>query len=315
MKLDDDVKHGGADRTLERVDMNQGGADRTVERARAAQDAAVSSARRANLVAGALWSRGLVPESEAEMARALRVILDAWTPTANGADGQSGAGLDAPAAEGALAALARAGYSNIGRLETALTAASAAQTPPTEVTFSLISGECERLIRFTARALLTPEQIRRRRLVARVGLAGALLIVALASMRLWLTPHATASAVYGPGMPAAHVIDGDEATEWLLRDNEAGSVDITFPVRRTVRAVHIVNAHNRTFLDRAARDVRVTAFARHQVLGTAAGSFASLTAERSVLTLPLVAEGVTRLRVEVLSFFGVGGGVAEVVVK
>ena len=64
-----------------------------------------------------------------------------------------------------------------------------------------------------------------------------------------------------------------------------------------MRAVQVVNAHNRTFLDRAARDVRVTAFARHQVLGTATGSFASLTAERRV-TLPLVAEGVTRVHVE-----------------
>ena len=51
--------------------------------------------------------------------------------------------------------------------------------------------------------------------------AGALLIVALVSMRLWLRPHAMASTVYGPGMPAAHVIDGDEETEWLLsRDKE-----------------------------------------------------------------------------------------------
>ena len=80
--------------------------------------------------------------------------------------------------------------------------------------------------------------------------------------------------------------------------------------------MHIVNGHNRTFLDRAARDVRVTAFARHQVLGTAAGSFASLTAERRCWNCAAGRRrGHARLRVEVLSFFGVGGGVAEVVVK
>ena len=148
MNLDDDVKHRGADRTLERVDMKQDGADRTVERARAAQEAAISSARRANLVAGALWSRGLVPESQAEITRA--------PPSSSTLGRRRRTSLTVRAApswtrrppKGALAALARAGYSNIGRLETALTAARAAQTPPTEATFSLISGERECLLRF-----------------------------------------------------------------------------------------------------------------------------------------------------------------------
>ncbi len=296
--------------------LKHGDADRTVERARAAQEAAVSSARRAKLVAGALWSRGLVPESQAEMARALLVILDAWTPAANGADGQSGAGLDAPAAEGALAALARAGYSDIGRLETALTAARAAQAPPTEATFSLISGECERLIRFTARVLRTPEQIQRRRLVARASVAGALLIVALASIRLWLWPHATASAVYGPGMPAAHVIDGDEATEWLLRDNESGLGRHHVPgPTRGARGANRERAQPHLRRSRGPRragdGVRPTPGAGH-------GDRQLRQSDRRTIGADLAAgrrRGHAGLHVEVLSFFGVGGGLAEVVVK
>lgn len=58
--------------------------------------------------------------------------------------------------------------------------------------------------------------------------------------------------------------------------------------------------------------VRVTAFENDRVLATAEGAFANVSTERSALDLPLDGKNVTRVRAEVLSVLGQGGGFAEV---
>ena len=92
-------------------------------------------------------------------------------------------------------------------------------------------------------------------------------------------------------------------------------IDVMFPTARSVHSVRLVNSHNLFYADRAARAVRVTAFAGPNEAASVEGSFARLTQERSVLDLPLEAKGVTRVRVELLSYFKTGGGLAEVEVR
>jgi hypothetical protein len=103
-----------------------------------------------------------------------------------------------------------------------------------------------------------------------------------------------------------------EATEWLLPDATPGWVDVMFHSARAVHRITLVNSHNVFYLDRAAQAVRVTAFTERGKAASVEGSFPELTAERSAIELPLEAQGVTRIRVDVLSYFKLGGGLAEI---
>jgi len=73
-----------------------------------------------------------------------------------------------------------------------------------------------------------------------------------------------------------------------------------------------VNAHNEWYLDRASRKVRVTAYSEAGPVGSVEGEFQKFSQDRSVLDLPLEAQNVVRVRVEVLTFFKRGGGFAEI---
>ena len=79
--------------------------------------------------------------------------------------------------------------------------------------------------------------------------------------------------------------------------------------------MRLVNAHNAFYLDRATHRARVTAFGEGGSETTVEGSFDAIVRQRSVLDLDLRATQVTRVRVEVLSFFLTGGGLAEVEVR
>lgn len=265
--------------------------------------------------ARALFREGLVPECHEYMVSALRVLLEAWGSVGPPAEQ---ANLEpVRAQEQALAELARAGYRHTDRLRAALAAtaepSSSAASLPANVDWIWV--EVERLARLSARRAMTPRARKlawwRRGLVSALVLGLALLV----AMRLWGRPHVRASAVISEAHPAANAIDGLEATEWLLPDATAGWVDVLFPSSRTVHGVRLVNAHNVFYADRAARAVRVTAFTAQNKAASVEGSFARLTQDRSVLDLSLEARGVTRLRVEVLTYFQVGGGLAEIEVR
>jgi hypothetical protein len=258
----------------------------------------VASARRARAAGAALWREGLVAESQAQLDQALRVALRTWAPAGDEQE--------------ALVALDRAGYRGLARLQAAL-----AVRPPvaTEGAFDLTSGEAERLVRFSVRRHRSPGARRRRRWLAAGGLAAAMVLAGVVAGRLWLRPRASASAVYASEFAVANALDGEDETEWLLPDQQDGWLQIVFPWSRRVHGVELVNAHNRTYHDRGAKEVRVTAFSDYQPLASATGTFAAAPGDRSTLQLPLEARGVTHLRVEVLSHFGRSGGLADVRVR
>jgi hypothetical protein len=130
--------------------------------------------------------------------------------------------------------------------------------------------------------------------------------------RLWGRPVVSASGVYSTDHTAANAFDGLDATEWLLPDRQVGWLDIRFASSRKLRRVRLLNSHNIYFMDRAAERVKVTAYGKRGPIATAQGRFAKINGKRSPLDLSLSADAAVRIRVEVLSYFGSGGGLAEV---
>jgi hypothetical protein len=279
--------------------------------------AALHEAQRALAAGEALWRGGLVPEAHAAMASTLRATLRAWA-AANVPEEPSGAETRS---DQTLAALAAAGYRDVDRLRAALAAtggADATTAPPApraEADVEWIWAEVERLLRFVSRRLRSARARKRARIRGGAVAGAAILLALVLGVRMWGRPRVRASDRFGPEYPASYAVDGIESTEWLLPDRAEGWLDVTFRSARRVRRVVLVNSHNRNHLDRAAERVRVTAYSDQGQVGAAEGTFPAPKAERSALELPLDARNVTSLRIEVLSYFGLGGGLAEVEVR
>ena len=110
----------------------------------------------------------------------------------------------------------------------------------------------------------------------------------------------------------APALDGLEGTEWLLPETTPGWIDVLPPKPRALKRVRLTNAHNEYYLDRASKKVRVTAFSEAGPVGSVEGAFEEFKQDTSILDLRLEAQNVVRVRIEVLSFFKRGGGLAEI---
>jgi hypothetical protein len=264
----------------------------------------------------ALFRDGILMECHAYLALALRSLLDAWA-TNDGPQGDDASTAD-ERREQALQALERAKYRHIVRL-TAAYRAVADEAPRAahsaalgERDFDWIWPEVDRLQRFTVRHF-APAETRRR---AYIRLAFVLVpIVLVASMVFGLKcgrPEVVASLTYDGPFPAEQAVDGLEATEWLLPDGTPGWIDVNFKKPRSVSRVTLVNCHNGPFVDRSSGKVRVIAFSNNKVVATAEGAFDKISGEHAALDLPLAGKDITRVRAEVLSHLGRGGGFAEV---
>jgi hypothetical protein len=259
------------------------------------------------------------------MANALAILMGAWA-SHDGEEETSTTGKPDAPADHAIAALERAGYPGVDGLRAALVArpTPADGTDPSaqkgtddalvarQPHWDVIWAEIERLYYFSVRRL--DPRVRRQQMRARVGLAAGLALVFMAVFlwRLWGRPVASASAVYSIHHPAANAIDGLMATEWLLPNATTGWLQINFSSPRTIHSVRLMNAHNIHFQDRASEKVRVIAYRGHQPVASAEGRFAAIVAGPSPLNLILRADSVTHIRIDVLSFFKSGGGLAEV---
>ncbi|MEO7036681.1 MAG: hypothetical protein ABI548_22225 [Polyangiaceae bacterium] len=278
-------------------------------------NAALNQARRASASGRALFREGLIPECHSHMVTAQHALIEAWREREPRVAESAESATDPQ--EQALAALARAGYRRLSRLRAALAATAdlnRASLPVDAASLDpqLIWAEVERLTRFSERSF-TPPQVRWRtrwRWAAAAVLAG--LIALLFVERLRARPHAHASAEYSDDYAAVNTTDGLGATEWLLPSDTLGWLDITLPSARAVHRVRLFNAHNVFYLDRATRDVHVTAFSEKGPVASATGGFKQLDPDQSILDLPLEANDVTRVRIEVLSYFKRGAGLADV---
>lgn len=276
----------------------------SVERARGYIDCARS-----------LFRDGFLSEAHEYMVKSLQVQLLAWGSLP---DVAAGSGDSEPTAvqDRAMAALERSGYRKLERLRAA--AAAVESTAPAPVVRARSSdldwvwAEVERLTRVSVRQARTPRARKLQRLRRGAFAAVVFVLALLICVRLWGRPRAQASAFYSESYAATNAIDGLEATEWLLPDGASGWIDVRLPRARTVHRVRLLNSHNVFHADRAARAVRVAAFTEQGPAASAEGAFPKFSEQRSVLDLPIEAHDVTRVRVEVLSHFRSGGGLAEI---
>jgi hypothetical protein len=270
---------------------------------------AIEEARRALDCGRALFRENLVPECDACFTTALGALLAAWTPEPPAQAATDAEPWDPKAAT--LAALEGAGYRRADRLAALWPRASdapAAEPASTRIDLAPWT-EIERLYRFTVWHLDPPFKRPRVRLLALAGATAVVVLSTAVAWRLWARTIATASAVYSSAHAAANAIDGLDATEWLLPDAKLGWLQVNFPSPRALNHVRILNAHNIHFQDRGCEKVRVTIFCHAQPVAAADGTFS---APKTYLDFDFRADCVTHLRVEVLSFFKMGGGLAEI---
>jgi len=264
--------------------------------------------------ARSLFRDGFLLECHSYMIKALQTQLDAWGELS--LDSLSATAEESATLKPWQRTLASAGYSRIDRLSAALLVGTqlppAVLARPLSADFDWIWAEVERLTSFSAKRALSTRARKLRRWRRTASVAVVALLVALVAVRLWSRPRVQASGVYSRDYSAEHVLDGSGATEWLLPDGTVGWVELILPSARAIRRVQISNAHSTLYLDRGARAVRVTAFAGLNSVASAEGAFERISEQRSVLDLPLKAERVTRVRVEILSYFEKGGGLADV---
>jgi hypothetical protein len=281
-----------------------------------ALEQAVSGSTRAVAAARALYREGLLSESHDYLARALERLVEAWRPEPEPTDDAPAPTDTAPAdpEEQALRAIEAAGYPKMPRLRQAFAAVRKGHENPVGSLSSVewIWAELSRLARFSRRHLRKPTEQKRARIRTLVLAGSALVLLLVVVAVLWARPRVDASGTFSPEHPSYHAFDGVDSSEWLLPETSPGWLDLKFRSPRDVRTVRLVNAHNRYYMDRAAERVRVTAFAGGKALGSAEGRFKGIVEKRSTLDLAIQASGVTRLRVEVLSWHKRGGGLAEI---
>jgi hypothetical protein len=174
----------------------------------------------------------------------------------------------------------------------------------------------ETLDRALATTLITPADGPALRVVPAVAVVALVLVGGALGARILLREERTATASaqleVPPGFPPAKALDGDATTEWLLPHATPGWIDVRFGRPRALRAVKVLNAHNRGFNDLATHDYRIEAFAGERAVGSAQGSFAGINPAGPWARHPIEARGVTRVRVWVDTFHGAAGGLGEI---
>lgn len=283
----------------------------------------VREARRALDCGRALFRENLIPECHRYFVEALDALLAAWTPQPVEAPASDTAPLDRNAQ--ALAALERAGFERIGALRAVLTTHPGTGNEPDEhdrtagaarpLALDVVWAEIERLHRFTVWRWDPPLRRPRLRVLAGAAVGIVLVLMVVVSWRLWGRTVATASASYSSQHGAAQAIDGVEATEWLLPDSKLGWLQIEFPSPRAVHKVRLLNAHNIYYMDRGCERVRVTLYCQFKFVAAGEGTFPSIESGHPALDFDLSSDCVTRVRIDVLSYFKRGGGLAEVEVE
>lgn len=146
-----------------------------------------------------------------------------------------------------------------------------------------------------------------------------LLVVAAGAAVAFAPPsriHAHASATYQgrTTFEADRAVDGDPNTEWLLPDDTVGWLDLELDPPRRVGKVTIRNAANASYNDRGTKGYRVEVYARGRRVRSYTGEFETRGGRRPsrerVQWIGLAR--VEKIRVDVISWHGKGGGIAEV---
>jgi hypothetical protein len=124
---------------------------------------------------------------------------------------------------------------------------------------------------------------------------------------------ATASVSYDQDIHApAMAIDGNPATEWLLPSATLGAIEIKLRPRR-LHAIHLRNAHNAPYDDRATRAFHIEGHRAGKLIHTAQGSFPRLESAPAPMRIPFATPAkVDTLKIVIDGYHKSGGGLAEI---
>jgi hypothetical protein len=156
-------------------------------------------------------------------------------------------------------------------------------------------------------------RLRRKRMVTSLSIAGLGALFVALFIASQFRVRATCSAKYGASFEAPSVLDAHPDSEWLLPDQSPGWIDLHLSPSRSVSVVRIINAHNSTHNDRASKDVRIELYQRDRMIASIDGTFPAFTAVPDWVAFDVGRhEHVSRIRVVVKSWHGIGGGFGEI---
>ncbi|MBI2392682.1 MAG: hypothetical protein HYV09_24060 [Deltaproteobacteria bacterium] len=154
-----------------------------------------------------------------------------------------------------------------------------------------------------------------RQQAVRTAAGGLVLVVAvLAAGRLTRTTRVAASAQYDAEHTALEVIDRSERTEWLLPTSTGGFIDLQLKPPRKIARVKLMNARNLPWNDRGSREVVLDAWDGTRQVKHATAAFDGISNDPKWQVIE-VGERVERVRVSVKTWYGAGGGFAEIVLE
>ncbi len=156
---------------------------------------------------------------------------------------------------------------------------------------------------------------RRRRLLWLALVVASSLLAGTAFALFRNVSTARASGAYSSDYPAKQAIDGLVKTDWLLPHQQTGWLELSFARPRDVQALVLRNATNGHYRDRAAKAVKVEAYSRAKLVAAGKVEFLPIESNQGPVTVKLDARDVTHVRINVESFYGSGGGLAEIDVK
>ena len=166
--------------------------------------------------------------------------------------------------------------------------------------------------------LASAKEIQRSRIV-RIAVTVGLVVVTVIGLILALRTEpkvgATASGWLGrrPQFEPAKAIDGDRSTEWLLEDRTNGWIEVTLDPPRDITAVKLLNAHNPPYEDRGTQAFRIELFSGSRSVGTANGRLPPQPPPpREPHRVAVRGSNVDRVRFSSISYYRIGGGLAEI---
>jgi len=159
----------------------------------------------------------------------------------------------------------------------------------------------------------TPRDIRRVTTERRFALFATLFLVvgtAWFARRVMRAPKVTASSHYAGTFLPEMAIDGDAETDWLLPDHTTGYIDVHIHPARRIKRIWIVNCRNAPHNDRGSQSYNVEVYRATEKLSVQNGAF-EFVGVNELREIP-INEHTDRIRINITSFFGAGGGLAEV---
>lgn len=169
-------------------------------------------------------------------------------------------------------------------------------------------------------SVLAPASMTQRQLAwtraSRMSFAALIACALVVGLYFLLRPEtgvvATASSQFSNEFRAQNVIDGDEASEWLLPDRRDGWIELRIMPPEDIGTLRIKNSHNRHHNDRATHEYTIEVFANGRVAKTIDGVWPQLTPTPEWTEHAVDVEKVERIRVHVKTWHRLGGGLAEI---